>query len=140
MKQSIGRLNLFVLFMAMVMVLGCADREEVSRELVKEGKRLLAFGRNDEAREKFELAARRDRRNFEAWFYIGNMHVTNREYEESLEYYERTIELKPDFARAWYNLGLVWFYLDDQHKACEHWKHAEKLGHPNISDRTRHCP
>jgi len=139
MKQRIGQLSLLVMIMGMVLTTGCADRQEVSREFVKEGRRLLSVGMNDEAQETFERAIRKDKKNFEAWFYLGNMYVTNREYEKSMEYYEHAIELKPDYARAWYNLGMAWFYLNDREKACYHWKQAEDLGMPNIGDRTRHC-
>jgi len=129
----------FILILVMGLLSGCSDPEEMSRELVKKGRKKLAMGNNDAAMEYFEKAIRKDKQNFEAWFYRGSSKVSQRLYHEALEDFTRATEIKPDYAAGWYNRGLVWFYLEDQEKACADWRKAEEFGYPNISDRTRHC-
>ncbi len=138
------RTSLFTGFLASLLlvflVAGCADREEASRELVKKGKKKLSIGRIEEATGYFEEAIGKDRKNFEAWHFLGSCKISKGEFEQSLDDFSKAIELNPGYSPAWYNRGLAYFYLEDQGKACEDWKKAEELGHLNISDKTRHCP
>lgn len=124
----------------MLMMTACADREEQSRKLVKKGKKKLSMGLNEEAMACFEEAIRKDKNNFEAWHRRGSCKITNADYEGALPDFDKAIELKPDYAPAYYNRGMAWFYLGEQDKACESWKMAEEAGYMNISDKTRHCP
>ena len=140
MKFKTSHLPVIALSLLLIFVLaGCADREEAAIELVQKGKKKLAMGRNDQATEYFEQAIRKDKKNFEAWYFLGNCKVSSGEFEESLEGFSKAIELNPGYSPAWFNRGLAYFYLEDQDKACDDWKKAEELGHLNISDRTRHC-
>jgi len=123
----------------LITLVACGNREEAAKALVKEGKRLQSMGQNSEAARKFEEATKKDAENFEAWYLLGNSRLTAEKHREALEYFDKAILLNAQFAPAWYSRGLAWFYLDNQQKACENWKEAERLGYHNISDRTRHC-
>lgn len=139
-KHTSKAFHFLYIILVIGLLAGCGDREQMSLELVKKGRKKLTMGKNDEAMEYFSKAIRKDKRNFEAWFYQGSCKVSMQRYEESLADFDRALELKPDYAAAWFNRGLVFFYLNDQDKACADWREAEALGYPNISDRTRHCP
>lgn len=128
-----------VIMAIMLLITSCADREEQSLNLVKKGKKKLSMGLNDQAMDYFEDAIRKDRKNYEAWHLKGSCRITSGEFHESLEDFDKAIELKPDYAPAYYNRGMAWFYIGDQEKACEDWKMAESIGYMNISDKTRHC-
>lgn len=123
-----------------ILCIGCTDRSLRSKELVKEGKRLLSIGQNDKALKQFEEAIKMDDNNFEAWHFRGSCKISQGDFKGSLSDFERAIEINPGYYNSWYNLGMAWFYLDDQDMACEYWKKAEALGKPNINDKTRHCP
>ncbi len=123
----------------MLAIVACGDRTEASKALIKEGKRLRSMGLNQEAMEKFEAAASKDKENFEAWYLCGTSKMSAGNHRDALEDLDRAIALNKDYAPAWFGRGLAWFYLDNQEKACENWKEAERLGYHNISDRTRHC-
>lgn len=120
-------------------LVACGNREEAAKALIKEGKRLQSMGQNTEAALRFEEATKKDKDNFEAWYLLGNSRMTAEKHQEALEYFDKAISLNKTFAPAWFGRGLAYFYLDNQQKACENWKEAERLGYHNISDRTRHC-
>jgi tetratricopeptide (TPR) repeat protein len=46
----------------------------------------------------------------------------------SIEYYDKALILKPDFAKAFYNRGNTYFDLGINNKACDDWEHAKLLG------------
>lgn len=132
--------SLFGFLLILLLTAGCADREEMSRDLVKQGKKKLAMGLNEEAIEIFDRAISKDSKNAEAWYYHGNCKVSMGLMQDAIEDFSEAITLRPEYAAAYYNRGQAWFYLGEQTKACEDYKKAEELGFPNISDRTRHCP
>ena len=137
MKKSIFIMLLTISFS--LILPGCRDHESLSIEYVKKGKKKLALRRNSEALELFNEAIHHNDKNFEAWYFRGNCRVSLGQYHEGIRDLDKSMELKPDFAAAWYNRGLAWFYLDNREKACADWIRAEELGYPNIGDRTRHC-
>jgi tetratricopeptide (TPR) repeat protein len=144
MRYELIMKNIYVFFgvVGLLILLGlvaCTDRQETSKVLVKEGKRLQVMGQNREAMEKFERAIKKDEKNFEAWYLKGNCEITLGDLHTAISDLSKAISLREDFAPAWYNRGLAYFYLDQRDEACADWKQAEKLGQPNISDRTRHC-
>ena len=61
------------------------------------------------------------------------------DYNKAIKYYTQAIEIKEDYADAYYNRGMMQFYLGEYDLACKDWKLAEKYGKTNINDRTRHC-
>jgi tetratricopeptide (TPR) repeat protein len=140
MHQKRHVISLLGFLIILLLSTGCTDREEVSRDLVKQGKKKLSMGLNEEAIAIFDKAISKNPENAEAWYYHGNCKVSMGSAQEAIEDFSEAIRLKPDYSAAYFNRGQAWFYLHDQTKACEDWKKAEELGFPNISDRTRHCP
>lgn len=117
----------------------CVDKELESRKTVRDGVVKLYRMRFDEALQDFEKAARLDPQNQEAWFYIGAIHQNHKDYKTAIEYFTKAIEIKEDYADAFYNRGLCWFYLGDRNKSCADWIAAEDFGRENLSDRTDKC-
>lgn len=117
----------------------CTDHEIESRKTVRNGVAKLYRMQFNEAMQDFEKAARLDPKNQEAWFYIGVIHQNYKAYQTAIEYFTKAIEIKNDYADAYYNRGLCWFYLGDRNKSCEDWIAAEEFGRENMSDRTEKC-
>ena len=51
----------------------------------------------------------------------------------------QAIELKPDYADAYFNIGRTYILLGDNDKACEYYKLAQQYGRPNLEDYLRRC-
>ena len=60
-------------------------------------------------------------------------------YEEAVADFEKAIELKHDYADAYFNMGKTYFLMHDEDKACEYYKLAEEYGRPNMEDYLRRC-
>lgn len=118
---------------------GCADKELESRKVVRDGVVKLYRMQFDDALQDFEKAARLDPQNHEAWFYIGTIYQNQQDYHTAIEYFTKATELKRDYADAYYNRGLCWFYLGDRNRSCADWIAAEDFGRENLSDRTEKC-
>ena len=70
----------------------------------------------------------RARRVAEAWFERGCELDTDREhYDEAIEAYRQAIEVAPDFADAYCNLGSVYFNQGDREKARESFRQALEI-------------
>lgn len=126
--------TLIVLFMT-----GC-DNPAKSRIYTEEGaKLLLRYSQLKEAEETLTMAIRYDKNNFEAYYYRGCTRVNAGNYREAALDFEKAIELKPDYADAYFNLGRTYFLMNDEDRACEYYQLAAKYGRPNLDDYLKRC-
>ena len=58
------------------------------------------------------------------WFQKGYNAYVNKEYDKAISFYLKAIELKPDYAEAYYNLGLAYKNQGNLTKAIESYKKA----------------
>lgn len=117
----------------------CTDKKETAIELVKEGKKELHRGQIVKANNLFLEATELDETNFEAWYYLGNVKSTQKDYEGAIKLYAKAIEIKPDYAEAYANTGQAYFYMNNMQEACINFVKAEDLGMPNMRDKTKRC-
>ena len=111
-----------------------------SRIYTEEGsKLLLRYSEYKKAEETLTQAIKYDKNNFEAYYYRGCARVNAMSYDEAIADFEKAIELKPDYADAYFNLGRVYYIMHDEDKACENYKLAEKYGRPNLEDYLKRC-
>ena len=125
-----------VLFMAMT----ACENPAKSRVLTEEGtKQLLRYSQYDEAEKTLTEAIKYDKNNFEAYYYRGCTRINAKKYNEAIADLEKAVELKPDYADAYFNLGRTYYMMQDEDKACEYYKLAAKYGRPNLEDYLKRC-
>ncbi|MBO6024462.1 MAG: tetratricopeptide repeat protein [Bacteroidales bacterium] len=111
-----------------------------SRILTEEGsKLLLRYSEFKKAEETLTEAIKYDKNNFEAYYYRGCARVNALKYDEAIADFEKAVELKPDYADAYFNLGRTYYMKHDEDKACEYYKLAEQYGRPNLEDFLKRC-
>lgn len=111
-----------------------------SRILTEEGsKLLLRYSEFKKAEETLTEAIKYDKNNFEAYYYRGCARVNALKYNEAIADFEKAVELKPDYADAYFNLGRTYYMKHDEDKACEYYKLAEQYGRPNLEDFLKRC-
>lgn len=111
-----------------------------SRVLTEEGsKQLLRYSEFKKAEETLTKAIKYDKNNHEAYYYRGCARVNATKYDEAIEDFEKAVELKPDYADAYFNLGRTYYMKHDEDKACENYKLADKYGRPNLEDFLKRC-
>lgn len=65
---------------------------------------------------------------FEAWNSLGEMYsMAKYDYDKSLEYFRKSVEAKPDFAAAWFNMGYAYQQKGDIANAIISYKYAAKI-------------
>lgn len=111
-----------------------------SRLYMDEGsKQLLRYSEYKKAEETLTKAIKYDKSNYEAYYYRGCARVNAMNYGEAIADFEKAVELKPDYADAYFNMGKTYFLMNNEDKACECYKLAEKYGRPNLEDYLRRC-
>lgn len=125
-----------VLLMAMM---GCENPAK-SRLYTEEGsKQLLRYSDYKKAEETLTKAIKYDKNNFEAYYYRGCAKVNAMKYQEAIEDFLKAVELKPDYADAYFNLGRTYYLIHNEDKACEYYKLADQYGRPNLEDYLKRC-
>ena len=135
MKRLIVLLSALILFT----ISSCEDPNK-SRQYMDEGAKLmLRYSKYEEAEELFTKAIKYDKNNFEAYYYRGCAKINATKYRDAIADFEKAVELKPDYADAYFNLGRIYYLLDDEDKACENYQLAAKYGRPNLEDYLKRC-
>ena len=63
------------------------------------------------------------------FFFSKGDHIT------AINYYDKTIKINPNYARAYYNRGYVYNEMNQKNKACADWKKAASLGYANAKKK-----
>ena len=130
----------FFLSAVLLMALTACENPAKSRVYVEEGEKLLVrYSKYDEAEEALTKAIKYDKNNYEAYYYRGCTRINAKNYDGAIEDLEKVVELKPDYADAYFNLGRTYYILQDEDKACENYRLAEKYGRPNLEDYLKGC-
>ena len=123
-----------------VLFLTSCENPAKSRIYTDEGsKLLLRYSEYKKAEETLTKAIKYDKSNFEAYYYRGCARVNAMKYDEAIADFEKAVELKPDYADAYFNLGRTYYMKHDEDKACEYYKLADKYGRPNLEDYLKRC-
>ena len=129
-----------ILSTLLLLVLSSCENPKKSRIYTEEGtKQLLRYSQFEEAEETLTKAIKYDKNNFEAYYYRGCAKVNAKKYREAIADFEKAVELKPDYADAYFNMGRSYFLLHNEDKACECYKLAAKYGRPNLEDYLKRC-
>jgi hypothetical protein len=84
-----------------------------------------------EAREHYLLAVKLEPDLWETNFPAGLALVAGdmkQDGAKAMQYFERTVELNPDFARGWYCIGQIYQLWGNRYKAIENYQKAADLG------------
>ena len=100
---------------------------------------MLRYSNYEEAEVVLTKAIKYDKNNFEAYYYRGCARVNAQRLKEAISDFDKAVELKPDFADAYFNLGRTYYIMQDEDKACEYYKLAQQYGRPNLDDYLRRC-
>lgn len=133
------RLTLILSALMLFALSGCENPTK-SRLYTEEGsKLLLRYSNYEEAEVVLTKAIQYDKNNFEAYYYRGCARVNAQRLKEAIADFEKAVELKPDYADAYFNLGRTYYIMQDEDKACEYYKLAQQYGRPNLDDYLRRC-
>lgn len=80
------------------------------------------------AAHSFDQVLAKDDKFAKAWDWIGVLHLVKDDLEKAHGAFLRCVELDPELANGWYNLGMVYQTMGRKKEAAECQKKAEKLG------------
>ena len=132
-----------VLFLIAIVLIGLSSCQDPgkSRVYMDEGQKLMMrYSQYEKAEEAFTKAIKYDKNNYEALYLRGCSKVNQRKYEEAIADFEHATQLKPDYADAYFNIGIAYHLLKDEDSACVYYKLADQYGRPNMEDFLKRCP
>lgn len=135
MKKALVFTSLVLTFL----MVSCGPNPEKSRIYLDNGIDYLYTSQYDEAIELFNKAIRYDENNYEAYYYRGCAYSNNLRNDDAMADWQKALELKPDYADPYFNIGLLYRRNHDDMTACEYFKLAEKYGRQNMEDYVKFC-
>jgi tetratricopeptide (TPR) repeat protein len=106
-----------------------AEDENYVAALKVKARALYLLGRDPEAEETFERAARRAPADAEIPYHLGRIYYQLGKHAQAAESFRRAVALDPREYRAWDNLGLACEALGDVAQAQQHYLKAIALVH-----------
>ncbi len=88
----------------------------------------IRMGHPDWARKELESLAAANPRESLYPYWLGRLDYDGHEYNGAIRHFQRAIELAPQVARAYDNLGLCYYYQNQNALAVESYKKAIELG------------
>ena len=73
--------------------------------------------------------------HLKAYINLGIAYFKLRNFEESINMFNKAIEIKNDYPEAYYKKGVVLYYINKRNKACSEWKKANELGHEGAASK-----
>lgn len=133
--------KLSILFLSLCFVaLASCDDPAKSRYYMDEGfKLMINYSKFEEAEAALDKAVKYDKHNYEAFYHRGCVKMNQNKLKEAIADFKEAVELKPDYADAYFNIGRAYYLLNDEDTACDYYKLAEKHGRPNLEDYLRRC-
>ncbi|MBR4137071.1 MAG: tetratricopeptide repeat protein [Bacteroidales bacterium] len=135
MKKTLFFTSLALAFL----LISCGPNPEKSRMYLDTGIDYLYTSQFDEAIDYLNKAIKCDDGNYEAYYYRGCAYSNNFKKEQALKDWHKAIEIKPDYADPYFNIGLLYRRQNDYSMACYYFKLAEKYGRQNMEDYVKHC-
>lgn len=124
---------------SLIFLVSCGPDPEKSRMYLNKGIDYHYANQFEEAVEHFERAIKADNSNYEAYYYLGCSYMNEKQKEKALECWLKSVEIKPDFADGYFNIGLYYRMNNDRDMGCYYFKLAEKYGRNSMQDYTKHC-
>ncbi len=98
-------------------------------QFINRGLALIGLKRFKEAEQIYERIIQRNGKNVHAWFGLGNVYQSSRNYAKAIDAYEVCIALRPDFELAYFKRGLSKLEINQQERGCEDLQEALNLGY-----------
>jgi tetratricopeptide (TPR) repeat protein len=99
------RLLSLLLVVCVALTAGCEKKSAF--DLTNEGLALVKSGRSGAALRRFEAAIRADPKYPFGYYYAAGLYNEAGKWNRAEKYLHKTIELRPDYANAYYTLGFV---------------------------------
>jgi len=74
---------------------------------------------------------------YEAHFIMGNIKFKQEDLQGSIDEYSKSLELKPKYAKAWYNRGVSKYFANLKQDAAKDVNYAQQLGFTDIDPQIK---
>jgi hypothetical protein len=111
------------------------ERRGAAEKLYAEGLPYYWKGDCGKALPYFKEAVQKDPRDFKAYFQIGYCQAELGHYQEAIQAYQQSIQIKPDFILPHFYVALAYMDLGDRESALKEYKIMKGMGKTGHVDR-----
>jgi tetratricopeptide (TPR) repeat protein len=99
------------------------------------GNALGMLGKSEESRNAYLKAIEMDPTFHEPYHNLGASYAMQGDYLTAIPWFEKAIAQLPDYADAWFSLGITYEYLEQKEKAMDCYQKALTYGSPKAQER-----
>ena len=133
------KIILSLLIVLLLSFYSCDHPEKARQEIYSGTEQMMRYGDYQAAEKHFDKAIKYDKNNPEAYYGRGCCKANMQQYQDAIVDFQKAVELKPDYADAYFNLGQMYFYINDYDMMCYYYKLAKENGRDNLEDVMRSC-
>ena len=100
-----------------------------------------ALGNPRAALQDFSVCLDKNPKEINALYNRGNIYFQQEKFEQANRDFEASVKIDPNFGKAFYAMGLSYFKVGQQEKACFALQQAKKLKYPGAKEAVANlCP
>jgi len=138
-RNNSSYLILAVFFLIVISNYSCTDKKDDIRREINLGIKANYSNKHDVAIEHFEKVLSWEENNQEAYLNLARVYINMRDYDKSMEYLDKTIDIAPEYGEAYRSRAQLYSILGDRNAACKDYLKAEEFGVKNLHNYTKHC-
>ncbi len=129
----------FSVVLLLLVFVSCSNRADDIRREINLGIKANYSNKHDVAIEHFEKVLSWEENNQEAYLNLARVYINMRDYDKSMEYLDKTIDIAPEYGEAYRSRAQLYSILGDRNAACKDYLKAEEFGVKNLHNYTKHC-
>ena len=111
-----------LVFLALMFLLGAGNNSSKILE-----KNVEYTGEVEQAKKKFEERIRIDTSNYESYYQLGCIYFRKSKHRKEIKYLNRCLEINPEYGKAYFVLGRIYYDLNQDIRAKQYFEKAKKF-------------
>jgi len=127
-----------IIILATILI-SCTNNDEKVKDLKLKAINNIYNNQNEAAKDNLGKALKLDSTDPEIYYLYGNIYFNEKQYDEAIKYYTKTIEVDSTYASAYTSRGKIYRMYNKREEWCKDFVKAYQLGDKTVYNDVRHC-